>query len=734
MGRSVGDNLTLQIPLPTGSYKTADPRASGKRLVNCMSEVGPQTSPADVKQKTPPAYLRRMPGISPFSSVVTAGDPYWSNVVLLLHCDGVNGSNLFPDSSTRNIPTSAGTGIAVDTSVVKFGSGSLYNPMPYVLTMDPGAGVPSGSALDIMGGDFTVEGWVNNGFSVPQASNISLATINQFQVGAYSYGFDIFLQASTNTVCAVIGLTTGLSAVISGPAAANYNVWTSFALVKSGQTVTVYVNGVPGTPYTIAPNTLGVNIYSNAAAYFGGGYYGPMAGHMDEYRITAGVARYSGPYNVATSAFPSSALAPKPDPVRGMRDMGGVTYTVIGNTLYSMNSGGVLTALGSGISGSGFVRMVDNTACLTILIPGSRMAYTYTTGYGLQPLNDPVFATYGAIDCGFVDSYTVFLSLDGRVFYNDDGQAVSGQGPITFNTGAVFPREFGTDPFAGMSIDHRVVMMYGVRTSEGYTNAGNAVFSPFSSAPDTFMEIGMHPSASWSVAVQDQAPIWVANDLTVRRRDGQTPVRVSNSGIEAILEAEKNNLAGCYALTPTIGGHPLWVLTIPLASRTIVYDTLTTEWFELESLASNLGYWRPLCWYNAVGRQLVGDSLSSQIGYLDAATFTEFGQPMRAVLTTQSVYDAHNRAAHRRLELIVTAGGSTSLTSRANVTLFKSNDSGITYSAASMRSLGVEGARKARAVWFNLGQARDRTYKFAISDPTETFFVDIQAELQPGRW
>ena len=60
------------------------------------------------------------------------------------------------------------------------------------------------------------------------------------------------------------------------------------------------------------------------------------------------------------------------------------------------------------------------------------------------------------------------------------------------------------------------------------------------------------------------AVFWVANDKTVRRRNGQTPVIVSNSGIEQILS--KINLTGSYALFPTVYGHPLYVLTCPNAN------------------------------------------------------------------------------------------------------------------------------------------------------------------------
>jgi hypothetical protein len=429
--------------------------------------------------------------------------------------------------------------------------------------------------------------------------------------------------------------------------------------------------------------------------------------------------------------------------VRGFREMKGVLYTVIGSTLYSVASTGVLTELGTGINGTniataGFVRMVDNTECLFILIPGTSIAYTYCPDLPtpFAQFLDPTFLQYGAIDVWFVDSFFVFLRTDGRGFYNDDGQPISGLGPPTFTTFGVFPREFGTDLFVGMAVDHRDVVIFGTRTSEVYTNNGSPTGSPFADAPDGFMQIGIHPDCGYTPNLQDQSVFWVAQDCTIRRRNGQTPERVSNSGIEQILQDANLNgqLVGAYSLTPTINGHPLWILTLPAASRTLAYDCLTTEWHELQSLVNNIGYWRPACWYNAFGQQLVGDSQSGRIGTLSTAAFTEFGVPCYASFTTQSVFDGNERIVHGKIELVITPGASPSISTGALVTLFVSDDSGQTWRARETKSLGAMGQRTVRVFWTKLGQSRNRVYKFQISDPTPTFMVSVKAQLSGGKW
>jgi hypothetical protein len=446
-------------------------------------------------------------------------------------------------------------------------------------------------------------------------------------------------------------------------------------------------------------------------------------------------------------------------PVRGFWEMQGVEYCVIGPNLYAMSTDPItqvatLTQLNGStpITGNSFVRMADNTQCLVLLQPGTTNAWTYCPGAGTQfaALSWSGLTALGALDIWYIDSYIVFLGTDGRTFFNDSGQASSGVNQITFTglSAGTFTREFGTDLFVGGASDHREIMLFGARTTEGYVNAGNPAGTPFSSAADSFMEIGAHPLCGYTIAKQDQSILWVANDLTVRRRNGQTPTRISNSGIEQILQqiaspnGNQGTLLGAYALTPTVCGHPLWVLQLPFAispegtkGRTLVYDCLTQHWFELASYTPAgvpLGMWRILCYHNGIGGQLVGDALTSTVGILDTTIFSEFGGPMICEWTFQSLYNGHNRFTLRRIEVVVTPGQGTSLTTAPTVDLYLSRD-GLVYDCANdPQSLGLPGETDHRVVWWNKGQWRDCFIRNRITDPAETFTVDAEADIQPG--
>lgn len=547
------------------------------------------------------------------------------------------------------------------------------------------------------------------------------------------------------------------------------------------------------------------------------------------------------------------------NPVRGLHIMSGILYTVVGGNLYSVDSGGSMLLVGSGITGTGLVKMADNGNCLVIILPNTSIGYVYfptttlsitasgnisagevgTTLSDAWPyfitqanvtfsdnetrqvtftqgstniswsngltsnvnsdlevtffsnflqLTDPTFIQFGALNLGFIDSYIVFLAINGKEFYNCDEATISGTGPITFTQASEFVREFGTDPFVGMVIDHRSIYMLGQLTSEIYIDAGNQEGSPFDSAPNNFIEIGC--AVGLTIEKQSQSFYWLANDRTVR--SGAQGTRVSNFGIESILE--QANITGAYALSYSIAGHDFYVLTLPNEQRTLVLDTGLGEWHELAS--PGLNYWTPYCAVNAYGRWLVGDSKTGTIGYLDTKVFTEFGVNKEAMWIHQPIYSSHNRLRHIRLELVMGTGrsplatyqqtqegqfgptwttkqqlgvqaplgGNTSLGTSTSgssgstwvptphmgvsfigdpppgvptivapkITMEISDNGGLTWRTFPTRDLGQDGEYKTRVQWWRLGMARDRVYRFKLSDPVEMWVTDVQLEASPA--
>jgi hypothetical protein len=50
------------------------------------------------------------------------------------------------------------------------------------------------------------------------------------------------------------------------------------------------------------------------------------------------------------------------------------------------------------------------------------------------------------------------------------------------------------------------------------------------------------------------------------------------------------------------------------------------------------------------------------------------------------------------------------------------------------QTLGLPGDTDNRAVWWNLGQHRSLVTQFRISDASPSFMVDVQADIEPGKY
>jgi hypothetical protein len=192
--------------------------------------------------------------------------------------------------------------------------------------------------------------------------------------------------------------------------------------------------------------------------------------------------------------------------------------------------------------------------------------------------------------------------------------------------------------------------------------------------------------------------------------------------------------------SPTWAGHPFYILTVPAAGITVAYDCVTQQWFSLTSVVGGQDIqYRALSYLNAFGKQLIGDSESGTIGFLDDQVQTEFGNanaPVVCAFTTQPVYDANNRIVVRRIEAVVTAGAGPTPGVAPRISLLLSDNWGQTFDTAvdDSQTLGLPGDTDNRAIWWNLGQHYSLVMQFRITDPTPTFTVDIQGEFEPGKW
>jgi hypothetical protein len=225
-------------------------------------------------------------------------DPDFANVSLLLHGDGTDGSTTFTDSSSNAFTVTGNGGVEIDTAITKFGSGSIQFG-----GVDGYLSVADDAALDLTG-DFTIECWV---YVASDATLPRPLAIKRSGVASSPYLLTIRGSTPNSLNASFSGTTDGVSWQINGTFTGgtetfSVETWTHIAAVKNGTTVDVYVNGVSGLTLTSVPT-----LFSNSEALHIGSSDSGSTGikaHIDEYRITKGVARYTANFTPPTRAFP----------------------------------------------------------------------------------------------------------------------------------------------------------------------------------------------------------------------------------------------------------------------------------------------------------------------------------------------------------------------------------------------------------------------------------------------
>lgn len=223
-------------------------------------------------------------------------DPFWSQVSMLLHLDGTDGSTTITDVKGNTV-TAAG-GFALDTGDKQFGTASGENVSGGRFSF------PQSSAFDFGAGDFTIEFWLK-ATGTPAGSN----RIFQSRNGDVVPG--IYLSWSDSTTLQLYASTNGSSFNL-GPVNFTFTTgtWRHIAIARCsavGTLITVYVDGAAVGRMSVGANSL---YYNAADTWVWMGQTTPnrsTLGWIDEVRITKGVARY-----VSSAADGNIQVFPKP--------------------------------------------------------------------------------------------------------------------------------------------------------------------------------------------------------------------------------------------------------------------------------------------------------------------------------------------------------------------------------------------------------------------------------------
>jgi len=307
-----------------------------------------------------------------------AGDIYFNDVSLLLHCDGTNGGTTFTDSSSNSLTVTPNGDAQISTAQSKFGGASgVFDGTGDYLS------IPSTTELNFGTGDFTIEAWVRLISQTNDYGSILSSNVGSFSspsVFILCFGENAPL---TNQRKKVAFGTFATNPIVLGTTLLNINQWYHIAVSRAGSTVRLFIDGIiensatdtSSINFDSSGSRIGHNLWDGASGYFNG--------YIDDLRITKGVARYTSNFTAPTLAFPDY------QPYVSGTITESLSATDFKARVYQL-SDGALVGNTTVTSSPYTIELTTLDPVLVTMLPDYGTQWTASTAYAL---NDKVFPT-----------------------------------------------------------------------------------------------------------------------------------------------------------------------------------------------------------------------------------------------------------------------------------------------------------------------------------------------------
>ena len=337
--------------------------------------------------------------VEEWNSGSVPGDEYYNSCSLLMHFSGSNGSTTtFIDNSPNNLTATSNNGASISTVQSKFGGSSLLldGTNDYL-------SIPSNAVFNLTG-DYTIEFW---------------AYSSNFGGGGYLHrgyytntvwdGLSFSIRGIGATIRFYFYATAASNEQYIDATTPSNNIWHHFAMVKSGTTGRVFIDGtLAGTITSLntpaaSSQTLRIGVWDYTSGSPNAEYFN---GYMDEIRITKGYARYTGSFVTQSVEFPNS-IGVTQYATKYIGLVGGLNDSTVDYGVEKLSDSSLkirkMTASGQPLSGSGtlsasvdrvYVNVLDYT---NVMVTSS---YALTASYVL-----------GGIQTGSISNQTILYNV-----------------------------------------------------------------------------------------------------------------------------------------------------------------------------------------------------------------------------------------------------------------------------------------------------------------------------------
>ena len=314
-----------------------------------------------------------------------------TNTALLLNAPTIPSTDSFNDTSTNNVTLTKNGTVLSDASTPIRPNG-YYNY--YFNSANPDYLTTSTSTTTITTGDYTIECWaygINTGASQQGIFTLTAAS------SSGSGGISVYVNTSNSISFFVNGNGSGK---VQTSATQKFlpNVWNHVALVGSGGTNTLYVNGVSVASNALTPTASNVPV--NIGRQYGDNTAQTWNGYISNFRVVIGTALYTGAFTPPTTplaAITNTKLLSCQSNKIIDNNASPFTFTISGSVAVNSNTSPFTTYVYSGTNVA--VQRVTSTG--TLQVTGIFDEYTIQGSGVAQRINPNGNLQVG----GFFDEY-----------------------------------------------------------------------------------------------------------------------------------------------------------------------------------------------------------------------------------------------------------------------------------------------------------------------------------------
>jgi frataxin-like iron-binding protein CyaY len=424
---------------------------------------------------------------------------------------------------------------------------------------------------------------------------------------------------------------------------------------------------------------------------------------------------------------PAEGISPLTSPLVGF-DRGGINwngtcYRVVGELLYAIYEDGSTLIIGS--VGLGGQCSFDYSFDYLAIASGGRLYYY--DGGTLTQVTDPDLGT--VVDFCWVDGY--FFTTDGEFLVVTELSDPFQVNPLKYASSEADP-----DPVVAIVKIRNEVHVLNRNTIEVFDNIGGDFF-PFNRIEGAQVQKGSVGTFSCCVFMdrlaflgsgRNEAPaIYLA-------ASGQTQKLSSEEIDELISDYTEAELSQVILETRKDKNHEF--LYVHLPDRTVVFDGIASQqagqqvWFTLTSSTAGFAKYRARNFVYCYDKWLCGDTERGQVGYLNDAIGSHWGDKVRWELSTPIVYNEGNGGIFHELELAALTGR-TAFGVDAQIWTDYSTD-GLSWSQPSYISVGKSGETRKRLVWRRQGFMRNfRMQRFQGTSDARISVARLEAQIEP---